>query len=137
MILSAYGQNANEMKTPENVNEKFADFIAKKKFLAENHYPGIADEKMRPVFTEKINQIASDFKTVAESEKPTDKKYQEKIGIGLSRFAKIYLELDTEDREKVCTYIEELMDIIELESSNGQLNKFMYGFDPNEIIKQN
>ena len=29
------------------------------------------------------------------------------------------------------------MDIIELESSNGQLNKFMYGFDPNEIIKQN
>jgi hypothetical protein len=137
LTLSAYGQNANEMKTPENVNEKFADFIAKKKFVAENHYPGIADEKMRPVFTEKINQIASDFKTVAESEKPTDKKYQEKIGIGLSRFAKIYLELDTEDREKVCTYIEELMDIVELESSNGQLNKFMYGFDPNEIIKQN
>ena len=137
MTLSAYGQNANEMKTPENVSEKFANFIAKKKFVAENHYPGIADEKMRPVFTEKINQIASDFKTVAESEKPTDKKYQEKIGIGLSRFAKIYLELDTEDREKVCTYIEELMDIIELESSNGQLNKFMYGFDPNEIIKQN
>ena len=137
LTLSACGQNANEMKTPENVNEKFAKFIANKKFVAENHYPGIADEKMRPVFTEKINQIASDFKTVAESEKPTDKKYQEKIGIGLSRFAKIYLELDTEDRERVCTYIEELMDIIELESSNGQLNKFMYGFDPNEIIKQN
>ena len=137
LTLSACGQNANEMKTPENVNEKFAKFIANKKFVAENHYPGIADEKMRPVFTEKINQIASDFKTVAESEKPTDKKYQEKIGIGLSRFAKIYLELDTEDRERVCTYIEELMDIIELESSNGQLNKFMYGFDPNKIIKQN
>jgi hypothetical protein len=137
LTLSACGQNANEMKTPKNVNEKFAKFIANKKFVAENHYPGIADEKMRPVFTEKINQIASDFKTVAESEKPTDKKYQEKIGIGLSRFAKIYLELDTEDRERVCTYIEELMDIVELESSNGQLNKFMYGFDPNEIIKQN
>ena len=44
---------------------------------------------MRPVFTEKINQIASDFKTVAEPEKPTDKNYQEKIGIGLSRFADI------------------------------------------------
>jgi hypothetical protein len=136
LTLSACGQNANEMKTPENVNEKFAKFIANKKFVAENHYPGIADEKMRPVFTEKINQIASDFKTVAESEKPTDKKYQEKIGIGLSRFAKIYLEIDTEDRERVCTYIEELMDIVELESSNGQLNKFMYGFDPNEIIKK-
>ena len=124
------------MKTPENVNEKFAEFTAKKKFVEENFYPGISDEKMRPVFTEKINQIASDFKTVAESEKPTDKKYQEKIGIGLSRFSDIYLELDTEDRERVCSYIEELMDIVELESSNGQLNKFMYGFDPMEKPKE-
>ena len=124
------------MKTPENVNEKFAEFIAKKKFVAENHYPGIADEQMRPVFTEKINQIVSDFKTVAESKKPTDKKYQEKIRIGLSNFADVYLELDTEDRERVCTYIEELMDIVELESSNGLLNKFMYSFDPNELNKK-
>ena len=137
MTLSACGQNATEMKTPENANEKFAEFITKKKFVEENFYPGIADEKMRPVFTEKINQIASDFKTVAESKKPTDKNYQEKIGIGLSRFADIYLELDTEDRERVCTYIEELMDIVELESSNGQLNKFMYGFDIEPLLDKN
>ena len=141
LILSACGQNATEMKTPENANEKFAKFIAKKKFVEENYYPGIADEKMRPVFTEKINQIATDFKTVAESENPTDKKYQEKIEIGLSSFADIYMELDTEDRERVCAYFEELMDIVGLESSNGLLNNFMYGFDPNEVkkklIKQN
>lgn len=136
LSLSACGQNATEMKTPENAIEKFAEFIAKKKFVEENYYPGIANEKMRPIFTEKINQVAIDFKTVAESKKPTDLKYQEKIGIGLSRFANIYMELDTEDRERVCSYIEELMDIVELESSNGQLNKFMYGFDPNEVIKK-
>jgi hypothetical protein len=29
------------------------------------------------------------------------------------------------------------MDIVGLESSNGELNKFMYGFDPNEVIKKN
>lgn len=130
-ILSACGQKATEMKTPENANEKFARFIAKKKFVEENYYPGIADEKMRPIFTEKINTVASDFKSVAESKNPTDKKYQEKIKIGLSSFADVYLELDTEDRERVCTYFEELMNIIGLESSNGQLNKFMYGFDSN------
>jgi hypothetical protein len=136
LTLSACGQNAKEMKTPENANEMFAEFITKKKFVEQpypNFYPGIADEKMRPVFTKKINQVATDFKTVAESEKPTDIKYQEKIGIGLSRFADVYLELDTEDRERVCLYFEELMDIVGLESSNGQLNKFMYGFDPNEL----
>ena len=137
LTLSACGQNATEMKTPKNADEKFAEFIIKKKFVEENFYPGIADEKMRPVFTEKINQIASDFKTVAESEKPTDKNYQEKIGIGLSRFSDVYLELDTEDRERVCSYIEELMDIVELESSNGQLNKFMYGFDIEPLIDKN
>jgi len=137
LTLSAIGQNATEMKTPENANEKFAEFITKKKFVEENYYPGIADEKMRPIFSEKINQAATDFKTVAESKNPTDIKYQEKIGIGLSRFAEVYMELDTEDRERVCTYFEELMDIVELESSNGQLNKFMYGFDPNELEKKN
>ena len=140
MTFSACGQNATEMKTPENANEKFSEFIAKKKFVEQpypNFYPGIADEKMRPIFTEKINQVATDFKSVAESENPTDKKYQEKIKIGLSRFADVYMELDTEDRERVCTYFEELMDIVGLESSNGQLNKFMYGFDPNEMIKKN
>ena len=128
-ILSACGQNPTEMKTPKNANEKFAEFIGNKKFVEENLYPGIADEKMRPIFTEKINKAASDFKDVAESEKPTDIKYQDKIRIGLSRFADVYLELDTEDRERVCSYFEELMDIVGLENSDGQLNKFMYGFD--------
>jgi len=125
------------MKTPENANEKFAEFNAKKKFVEENFYSGIADEKMRPVLSEKINEIATDFKTVANSDKPSDKKYQEKIGIGISKFADVYLELDTEDREKVCTYIEELMDIVGLESSNGQLNKFLYVFNPNEMTDKN
>jgi hypothetical protein len=134
--LSASGQNVIEMKTPQNTPEKFTEFITKEKFVKENFYPGIVDEKMRPIFTKKINLIATDFKTVSESEKPTDKKYQEKIEIGLSRFSDVYIELDTEDREQICTYLEQLMDIVELESSNGQLNKFMYGFDPNELIKE-
>jgi hypothetical protein len=45
--------------------------------------------------------------------------------------------LDTEDKERVCTYFEELMDIVELDSSNGQLNEFLYGFDPNQLKKTN
>ena len=34
---------------------------------------------------------------------------------------------DTEDRERCCDYLVEIMDIIGLESSNGLLNRFMYG----------
>jgi len=137
LTLSVNGQNAIEMKTPDNAKESFVEFIAKKKFVEENYYPGIADQKMRSIFSKKINQTATDFKIIAESEDPTDKKYQEKIGIRLSRFSGVYMKLDTEDRERVCTYFEELMDIVELENSNGQLNNFMYRFDPEEIIKKN
>ncbi|WP_289056099.1 DUF4844 domain-containing protein [Carboxylicivirga marina] len=123
------------MKTPENAKNKFAEFIEKEKFIEEpypNFYPGIRDLKMRPIYSEKINQVASDFLKIAVTENPTDKKYHNTIGIGLARFTDVYLELDTEDRERVCSYFEELMDIVGLENSNGQLNKFMYGFDPEE-----
>lgn len=139
ITLFACGQKATEMKTPENADVKFVEFLTKKKFIAQanqNYYPGIADEKIRPTLTEKINLIASDFKNVAESKNPTDKKYQEKIEIGLSRFKEIYLKIDSEDREMVCVYVEQLMDIVGLESSNGQLNKFMYGFDLREMSKE-
>jgi hypothetical protein len=46
----------------------------------------------------------------------------------LDRFKSIYVEIDTEDRERVCAYFEELMDIVGLESSDGHLNNFLYGF---------
>lgn len=34
---------------------------------------------------------------------------------------------DTEDRERCCDYLVEVMDIVGLESSEGLLNRFMYG----------
>lgn len=128
LLLSACGQG--QIKTPTNAMDKFDDFKKKEKFVAEQFYPGIADTKMRPLLTDKINQAADDFAALAKSGNASDKDYQDKIKIGLDRFADIYIDLDTEDRERICTYFEELMDNVGLESSGGHLNKFMYGFDP-------
>lgn len=107
--------------------DKFQKFQEKEKFIEELDifYPGIGDVTLLPILSEKINQAADDFKEVAESSNPTDRKYQEKIEIGLERFSDIYL--DTEDRERVCGYFEELMDIVGLESSDGLLKNFLYG----------
>lgn len=123
-----------KMKTPINAMNQFQNFKNKEKFLPDNtiFYPGIGDEKLKPILTEKINLATDDFIKVAESNNPIDKDYQNAIKIGLNRFSEIYLKLDTENRERICTYFEELMDIIGLESSNGQLNNFMYDFDPNQ-----
>lgn len=111
---------------------KFEEFKTKEKFLQDDKlfYPGIADPSLKPVLIEKINLAADDFKKLADKGNTTDKDYHNAIKIGLDRFANLYLQLDTEDRERVCSYFEELMDIVGLESSGGHLNKFMYGFDP-------
>lgn len=112
----------------------FEEFILKEKFLpdSEIYYPGIGDEKFKPIVTELINEVAKDFQIISEKGIALEEEYQNAIKKGLNRFAKVYLELDTENRERVCSYYEELMDIVELESSGGLLNDFVYGFDFSE-----
>lgn len=131
ITISACAQNH---KPKINV-DKFEDFKKKEKFVEEpeSFYPGIMDITMRPTLTEKINFAADDFKKVSLKGNPTDKDYQDIIKIGLKRFDGIYL--DTEDRERVCGYFEELMNIVGLQSSGGILNNYMYGFDPNQFKK--
>lgn len=128
LLLTLYACGQGQVVTPQNAMAKFEKFKAKEKFLADTttHYPGIRDVKMRPLLSEKINLAADDFKAVAITSNPTDKMYQEKIRIGLGRFSNIYNDLDTEDRERICSYFEELMDIVGLESSDGLLMDFMY-----------
>ena len=130
LLLTACGQV--KTKTPINSMDKFEEFKSKEKFVEDTtiFYPGIADPSMRPILTAKINLVADDFKALAQTGNATDMEYQEKIKIGLQRFYDVYINLDTEDRERVCHYFEELMDIVGLESSNGLLNEFNYGFDP-------
>lgn len=113
---------------------KFEEFKSKEKFSKDSklYYPGIGDRTLKPILTEKINLAADDFKKLAEKDNSTDTEYQNVIKNGLERFANLYLQLDTEDRERVCSYFEELMDIVGLESSDGHLNNFMYGFDPSK-----
>ncbi len=135
IIFSFLSCEQTKMTTTTDAMPKFENFKNKEKFLPDNtiFYPGIGDEKLKPILTEKINLAADDFKKIAESNNPTVENYQNAIKNGLNRFSGIYLELDTENRERICAYFEELMDIVGLESSEGQLNDFMYDFDPNQI----
>ena len=131
-ILTFVCCGQKQMKTPKNSMNKFEQFIAKEKFIEDESifYPGIGDPKLKPILTEKINNVAENFESVSRSNNPTENSYQEEIEKGLASFTDVYLVLDTEDRERVCHYFEEIMDIVGLESSDGKLNNFMYGFDP-------
>jgi hypothetical protein len=130
LTMTACGQS--QIKLSDSVMIQFEEFKSKEKFIQDDRlfYPGIGDPALRPILTEKINLAADDFKKLAEQENVRTKDYQDIIKKGLDRFSGLYLQLDTEDRERICHYFEELMDIVELESSGGHLNRFMYGFDP-------
>jgi len=112
--------------------DKLEEFKKKEKFQTDMKifYPGIGNENLKPIVTEKINQAANDFENIIKSGNTTEDEFQKAIKNGLNRFSDIYLELDTENRERICGYFEELMDIVGLENSDGQLNNFMYNFDP-------
>ena len=133
-ILLYTGCGQGQIKIPNDAMDKFEKFKNKEKFVGDEklHYPGIGDEKLKPILTKKINLVADYFEKVAQSKDATDKDYQNAIKKGLQNFSEIYIELDTENRERICGYFEELMDIVGLESSDGQLNNFMYGFEPNK-----
>jgi hypothetical protein len=138
LFLTLISCGQGKIDTPKNAMNKFEEFEKKAKFIEDDSYfyPGIGNPKLLSTLTDRINKACEDFKAISQTENPTDKAYQEKIKIGLERFSDLYLELDTEDRERICHYFEELMDIVGLESSDGLLNDFMYGFDPNKIPKK-
>ena len=90
-------------------------------------YPGIADKHLLPAYAKNISTIASDFLQTSQQEGASGSDFLVDIIRGLKRFEK--LKPDTEDRERICLNIEELMDIIAMNSSDGELNKFVYGID--------
>lgn len=133
--MYAIAQDALKMTTPMNAQKAFEAFITKEKFMpcTNPKYIGIKKDKLRWTLTEKVDLIGKGFKKVAALEQPTDVKYNIEIMNGLSSFNKIKAEMTKGDRIRVCQYITELMDIIELPSSKGQLNMFAYGFDPSTL----
>lgn len=100
-------------------------FIAKEKFLADGSYFGALNERDRAHYTSVINTLAIRLTGIADKPEP-------KIQL-LEEFKATYPALedaDTEERERAIGYLEELMDIFGVTSSDGLLNNLMYGFNP-------
>jgi hypothetical protein len=99
----------------------------------EVNFRGLSKPELQSKLNSLLNVAADEFIKIL-NDGPTDKKFQESIALGLTRFNPYYADLDTEDKTRICTYFEELMDDVGLESSGGIINKWMYGFDP--TVKQ-
>lgn len=125
-VLSFNSCAQNHIKTPLDAVEKLEAFKAKDKFYPDTSlfYPGLMDTTSKPLFVKLINAAADDFKKVVESGVTTEANYHKAIDTAIKRFGFHYV--DTEDRERVGRYLEELMDIVGLQSSGGRIDRFVY-----------
>jgi hypothetical protein len=98
-----------------------------KKFVEEHLYPGAPDEKTRLRCESWINDLLERLLLNIEQNPRKDFVMSEFIE-ALVNFG----DEDTEEREQACGYLEQIMTIVGIESSDGKLNQWLYGFDPNQ-----
>jgi hypothetical protein len=112
--------------TPE-VLQRLSALRSQSKFNEENLYPGAPTEAIRRSAERAVNEML-DRIAVGLRESPR-KSYV------LSEFLemlKAFEHEDTEEREQACTYCERVMGILDIASTDGALNSWLYGFDPEQ-----
>ena len=134
VLLLPIAMNSQNKKNDFNKSSSIKmlkKFIKKEKFNKDDKlfYSGISSKLLKEKTNELINKSANDFIEILKTTNYDDIALQNSIKTSLKRFNTIYLKLDSEDLDRVCYYFEEMMDIINLKSSGGHLNKFRYGFD--------
>jgi hypothetical protein len=112
------------MAVPATAVQQLHAFKSGLKFYPTEMYTGAWPEEVRPVLESILNKSADDFLAIAQAN-PTQEQYLQALAAGLAQIDSD--ELDTEDRERVAGQYERLLDIVGVESSEGQLNRFVYG----------
>ena len=89
-------------------------------------YTGVQDEGQKLSLSQRFDEVLCNFIGACE-EGAAPEKMLELLKSTLSQFDRV--SLDTEDAENLAGNFEKIMDCIGLESSDGSLNDWMYGFD--------
>jgi hypothetical protein len=104
--------------------EKLLELRSKPKYvdMPGTIYNGMRPESSRLLAQEQLNCLIDRLRAGLPS-KPSKK-------FALTQFAKTMAEFeaaDTEDREQLLRYLSEIMDILGIANSDGQLSRWMYG----------
>jgi Domain of unknown function (DUF4844) len=109
---------------------KLQELRARPKFKEE---PGTLYNGMRPEndrqaaeaqLNDLIDQLIQDFPDPSE---------KEGVLLAFAQTLDCFPGKDSENQERLCSYIEEIMDMVGIESSGGLLNLWRYGFDPMDV----
>jgi hypothetical protein len=128
--INVWANPAGQGMSPDDRRQALDRFIAKKKFVKEPFYLVDLDEADRLKYEAWVNQLARSLRKLAPSRqikpvvlekfKPVMKKFENTEG---------------EDQDRFLGYLEELMDIFGIESSDGLLSKWRYGYDTTRVME--
>ena len=107
--------------------QRLQAFRAKPKYVADALYTGVHDPVVRLRFTARLDALASELEPLTQAPDPKPALLR-----AFERAWPTFEMADTEDRERTLGYFEELMAVFGVESSDGLLNRLMYGFDPKQ-----
>jgi hypothetical protein len=121
--------NGEPMKTNDDAIQNLSNLAERDNFAEEEGtlYTGVHDPVLRANLNNRFKSAIEAF-TKAVKNKATKDQYIELLRTSLKSFDRS--TLDTEDAEHVAGNFEKIMDCIGLESSQGILNAWMYGFNP-------
>ena len=89
-------------------------------------YMGVLDVALKKKLSNDFSLIIMDFKNLVISG-ASNEELLKLLQLSINKFDRESLE--TEDAENLAAQFEKIMDCIGLESSEGALNNWMYGFD--------
>ncbi|UOF14843.1 DUF4844 domain-containing protein [Lysobacter capsici] len=90
-------------------------------------YTGVQDPRERLAMNARFDRALAALRDAAR-DGATPRICLDLIDRHLAGFVRV--ELDTEDAERVAECFEMAMDCLGIESSEGMLNRWLYGFDP-------
>lgn len=116
-----------ELTINSNTIQSLKNLQSQKKFAEEGLYSGAPNESIRTRCEKLINELLEEV--IVNIEQTPQKEFV------MNEFMKTlapFDEEDTEEREQACEYLERIMTILDIESSDGKINEWLYGFDFNE-----
>tara|TARA_R110002124_G_scaffold28048_1_gene99592 strand:- start:965 stop:1336 length:372 start_codon:yes stop_codon:yes gene_type:complete len=110
-----------------DVKVALRELQSQKKFIEDLDlfYPGAPDELSRVAAEKTINSVL--LKLIESS---SDNLTEKEFWLTLEVAAKQLGNMDSEEMDRGLSYMEEIMDIYKIESSDGRLNEWRYGFEP-------
>lgn len=129
--FSTSAEQTTMIKANDAVIERLSALLKEKKFVPDPilFYPGAPTEDQRLICEQGMN-IA--IQTLIES--GHEGLSEEQFWGLMKKAVQVYQQLDTEELERALIYVEEIMDIYDIESSDGRLMRWRYGFDMSDIL---